>query len=146
MSKQYLEEILNLLIKQKQPPEVFFKKGAFKYFGKFTWKHLCRVLFFNKVAGGACNFIKKEAVAQLFSCEFCEICKNLFFTEHPWMTASYQTRLKILTGIITGSWNSFMSSSRRRYFDTQNFNYLHYLFNAMGDSKQHNTKLSIKLR
>ena len=82
MSKQYLEEILNLLIKQKQPPEVFFKKGALKNFAKFTGKHLCRGLFFNKVAGGACNFIKKETLAQLFSCEFCEICKNLFFTEH----------------------------------------------------------------
>ena len=28
------------------------------------------------------NFIKKETVAQVFSCEFCEICNNTFFTEH----------------------------------------------------------------
>ena len=36
--------------------------------------------FFNKVAGlQACNFIKKETVAQVFSCEFCEIFKNTFF-------------------------------------------------------------------
>ena len=26
----------------------------------------------------ACNFIKKEALAQVFSCEFCEISKNTF--------------------------------------------------------------------
>ena len=26
----------------------------------------------------ACNFIKKETVAQVFSCEFCEIAKNTF--------------------------------------------------------------------
>ena len=26
----------------------------------------------------ACNFIKKETVAQVFSCEFCEISKNTF--------------------------------------------------------------------
>ena len=28
-----------------------------------------------------CNFIKKETLAQLFSCEFYEISKNNFFTE-----------------------------------------------------------------
>ena len=30
----------------------------------------------------ACNFIKKETLAQVFSCEFCEIFKNTFFIEH----------------------------------------------------------------
>ena len=30
----------------------------------------------------ACNFIKKECLAQVFSCEFCEISKNTFSTEH----------------------------------------------------------------
>ena len=30
----------------------------------------------------ACNFIKKETLAQVFFCEFCEIFKNTFFTEH----------------------------------------------------------------
>ena len=32
----------------------------------------------------ACNFIKKESLAQVFSCEFCEISKNTFFIEHLW--------------------------------------------------------------
>ena len=36
----------------------------------------------------AWNFIKKETLAQVFSCEFCEISKNTFFTEHLRMTAS----------------------------------------------------------
>ena len=40
---------------------------------------------FNKVAY---NFIKKETLAQVFSCEFSEISKNTFFTEHLWATAS----------------------------------------------------------
>ena len=26
----------------------------------------------------ACNFVKKETLAQVFSCEFCEISKNTF--------------------------------------------------------------------
>ena len=30
----------------------------------------------------ACNFIKKETLALVFSCEFCEITKNTSSTEH----------------------------------------------------------------
>ena len=39
--------------KQNQPPEVFHKKGVvqnFTKFTKFTKKHLCQSLFFDKVA------------------------------------------------------------------------------------------------
>ena len=36
----------------------------------------------------ACNFIKKDTLARVFSCKFCEISKNIFFTEHFWTTAS----------------------------------------------------------
>ena len=43
---------------------------------------------FNKVAGGTCNFIKKETLRQVFSCEFCEISKNTLFLEHVWAAAS----------------------------------------------------------
>ena len=35
-----------------------------------------------------CNFIKKETLAQVFPCKFCEISKNNFFTEHLWAIAS----------------------------------------------------------
>ena len=31
----------------------------------------------------ACNFIKKESLAQVFSCEFCRISKNTFFNRTP---------------------------------------------------------------
>ena len=58
------------------------EKGVLRNFTKFTGKHLCQSLFFNKVAGLACNFIKKETLAQVFSYEFCEISKNTLFTEH----------------------------------------------------------------
>ena len=39
----------------------------------------------------ACNLIKKETLAQVFSCEFYEIYKNTFFTEHLWATASFNS-------------------------------------------------------
>ena len=32
-------------------PEVFYKEGVLKDFAKFTGKHLCQSLFFNKDAG-----------------------------------------------------------------------------------------------
>ena len=66
---------------QKQPPEVFCKIGVLRSFAKFIGKHLCQSLW-------ACNFIKKETAAQVFSCEFYEISKNTFLTEHLWATAS----------------------------------------------------------
>ena len=31
---------------------------------------------------------KKETLVQVFSCEFCELSKNTFFTEQIWTTAS----------------------------------------------------------
>ena len=76
---------------QKQPPEVFlfYKKGVLRNFARFTEKHLCQSLFLLKfIRPQACNFIKKETLTQVFSCEFCEIFKNSLFTEHLQATAS----------------------------------------------------------
>ena len=53
---------------QKQPPEVFCKKSVLKNFAKFTRKHLCQRLFFNKVAGAA---------------------------DHVWATASYHRQIML---------------------------------------------------
>ena len=36
----------------------------------------------------ACNFIKKETLAQVFSCEFYEISKNTFSYRTPQVAAS----------------------------------------------------------
>ena len=38
-------------------------------------------MFFNKVAG--LGPIKKETLAQVFSCEFCEILEKLFYRTPP---------------------------------------------------------------
>ena len=54
----------------------------------------CLSVFDNFVV--ACNFIKKETLAEEFSCEFCEIFKNTFFTEHLWVTASVLEALFML--------------------------------------------------
>ena len=72
-------------------PEVFCKKSVVRNFAKFTGKHLCQRLVFNKVAGlklQTCNFIKKEALAHVVFCEYCEISKNTFFYRTPPVAAS----------------------------------------------------------
>ena len=55
------------------------KKGVPRSFAKFTGQHLCQSLFFNKV---------KETLAQVLSCEFCEISKNTFSYRTPPVAAS----------------------------------------------------------
>ena len=40
-----------------------------------------------------CNFIKKETLAQVFSCEFCEIFKKTFFHRTPQVAASAEYTL-----------------------------------------------------
>ena len=52
---------------------------------------MCQSLFVNKVADlrpQACNFIKKEALTQVFSCEFCKIFKNTYFYRTPLVATS----------------------------------------------------------
>ena len=68
-------------------PEVFCNKGVVRNFAKFTGKHLRQSLFFNKVCFFI-NFIKKETLAQSFSCEICEISKNTFYYRTPLVAAS----------------------------------------------------------
>ena len=70
---------------------MFYKKGVLRNLTKFTEKHLCQSLFFNEVAGltpQACNFIKKETLAQVFSFEFYQISKNTFLQRTP-LVAGY---------------------------------------------------------
>ena len=69
-------------------PDVFCEKGVLRNFAKFTGKHQCQSLVFNKVAGTACNFTKKEILAQVFSSEFCEISKNTLFCRTPLVASS----------------------------------------------------------
>ena len=47
-----------------------------------------RVSFLTELQALACNFIEKETLTQVFSCEFCEISNNTFFIEHLQATAS----------------------------------------------------------
>ena len=78
-------------------------KKVFLEISQNSQENTCaRVSFLIKLKTSACNFIKKETLAQVFSCEFCEISNNTLFTEHLWTTASafrkrysYFTQLKL---------------------------------------------------
>ena len=59
-------------------PEVFCIKDVFRNFAKFTEKYLYQGF----------NFIKKETLAQMFSCVYCEISNNIFSYRTPPVTAS----------------------------------------------------------
>ena len=76
-----VDRVLNNPFARSSHRTCSMKKGVLENFTKFARKHLCQSLFFNKVAG-----LRPEA--QVFSCEFCKIFKNTFFTEHIWTTAS----------------------------------------------------------
>ena len=56
------------------------RKGVLRNFTKLTGKQLRQRLFFNK--------IKKESLAQVFSCEFCKNSQEHFFTEYLRSTAT----------------------------------------------------------
>ena len=106
---------------------MFCKKVILKNFPKFLGKQLCQSLFFNKVAG-ACNFIKKETLAQLFSCEFCDIFENAFFYRTTLVVASANIKTRFQNHInqyflkseifinanIVWNWQNFVENSKIR--------------------------------
>ena len=77
---------------------VLYKKTALKNFAKFTGKHLCQSLFFNKVVSlRPVTLLKKVTLAQVFSSEFCEIFKNIFFYRTPLVAASVNALERLKT-------------------------------------------------
>ena len=77
------EHLLTTQSLQSSRPELFCKKGVLRNFAKFTGKHLPQ----------ACEFIKKESLAQVFFCEICEIYKNTFFYRTPPVAAWWGLQL-----------------------------------------------------
>ena len=77
---------------------MFCKEGVLRNFTKFTGKHLCQILFFNKVAGlpvpeylfnkvagvSRCYFIKTRLWHRCFPVNFVKILITPFLTEHLW--------------------------------------------------------------
>ena len=62
--------------------QMLFKIGILKNYAIFIGKHLCWSLFLLK------RLFQKETPTKVFSCEYCKIFKNTFFTENLRKTPS----------------------------------------------------------
>ena len=71
--------ILHQNTSRSSRPEVSCKKVALKNFAKFTGKHLCQNLFFNKVGDFMpAAFLKESLQHRCFPVNFAKFLKNLF--------------------------------------------------------------------
>ena len=89
--------------------ELFCRKGVLRNFAKFIGKRVFHSLFFNKVAGlRPTTLLKKETLAQVFSCEFWVIYKSNYSCRTPLMAAflisSGSTDIYLIDG--NTSWQS----------------------------------------
>ena len=76
-------EIKSIAVFQRYPV-----KKVFLEMSQNSQESTCARVSFLTIRPEACNFIKKEALAQVFFCELYEISKNTFFTAHLWTTES----------------------------------------------------------
>ena len=85
------------------------------YIIKLNRAHLGGLSFFKFQA---CNFIKNETLAQMFSCEFCEISKNIFL-----QNTSGRLLLPNLTCVLIYSSYSILEDGFKDIY-SGNFSYL----------------------
>ena len=75
-------------------PDVFCENGVLRNFAKFTGKHLCQSLFFNKVAGAPTlrssppEVFYKRGVLKMFVLNFAKFLRTPFLTELLQATSS----------------------------------------------------------
>ena len=71
------------------------KKYILRNFIKFTGKHLCQILFFNKVARllRPATLLKKRLWHKCVPANFVKFLKTSFFTEHLWTTVSWNVEI-----------------------------------------------------
>ena len=95
-------------------PEVFCKKGVVKNL---------------KILAEACNFIKKETLALVFSCQFCKIFKNTFFYWIPMVTASVKYEYTVNARFTQECYNCFSPSLVKKHLSERiifNFFFISY--------------------
>ena len=74
---------------KSSPPKVLCEKVVLRNFAKFRRKHLCHILFFNKVAGlRSTNLLKMRQRHRCITVDFFGISKNIFFHRTPLVAAS----------------------------------------------------------
>ena len=78
--------------------KTFYKKGVLKNFAKFTGKHLCQILVFNKVADlRPATLLKKRLWLRCFPVNFARFLRTLFVEPLLASVFSYTESVKALT-------------------------------------------------
>ena len=78
-------------------PDVFCEKGVLRNFTKFTAKHLCQSLFFNKVGGlRPATLLKKRLWHRCFPVNFVKFLRTPFFIEHVWWMLLYISIISLI--------------------------------------------------
>ena len=86
------------------------RKGVLRNSAKFTGKHLCQSLFFDKVVGPrAATLLKKRLWHSCFSVNFAEFLRTPFLTEHLWWLLPCKVNSCINVGFLSVSLNLFLS-------------------------------------
>ena len=100
------------LIRQKQPPEVFCKKGVVKISQNSQENTCARVSFLIELQTEACNFIKKETLC--FTVNFEKSLRTPIFIEHlRWLLLIREnimnTNSNTISGVVGVSHNSYFT-------------------------------------
>ena len=95
------------------------------FFAKFTGKHTCQSLFFNKVACPRPTLLKKRLWHRCFPLNFAKISKNTFSYKTPSVAASefLKVRLVIWTFGMMMHEIYFKKEIQRRFFFLSGFSF-----------------------
>ena len=112
---------MRCITKRRSRREVFYQKGVLKNFTKFTGKHLCWSLFFNKVAGLGCEaLLKKRLQHRCFPENFVKFLRTLslkntsggwFYTKYSFMSIFCKEK-----SFETNNFSTFWFSQFKYYF------------------------------
>ena len=115
---------LNGWFVQRQPPEVFYKKGVLRNFAKFTGKHLCQSLFFNKIVGSDfAKFLRTPFLWNTFGRLLLPWISKQFLREYCSWSSPFSFRFFTSTSIWKISMNSsiyFLSITSSSNLDVKN--------------------------
>ena len=128
--KQVLSIFLLSHFFRSSRPEVFFKKGVLRNLPKLTGKHLCQILFFNKVAGlRPATLLKKGLWYRCFLVNFLKFLRAPFFIEHLWWLLLFFVIYVFPEIFVTEShsYTSRKKSVEYYYFYYYNFHHLYSL-------------------
>ena len=107
---------------QKQPPEVFYEKGAFWHIVKFVGKHPCQSLFLNKVASWGLQFFLKIGssigvllwISRIYRC-FPGTSVFLYNTSGPLLRHGCPQWRTLRSEIIFSNWKSFQNDDEKLF-------------------------------